>query len=107
MSYALSLINGLPRLISVGSSPTVVNDYFDVVVSGASGQNQRNEAQVTASTTITLPNSISYDGTELLIFVNNIPQDQLLDFNWVGTAPRTQIFFTYDLKAGDHVRFRI
>lgn len=103
----LALINGLPRMQNENSAPTVINQYFDVVLSGASGQNQRNEADCTASTPITIPNSATYTDTELLVFVNNIPQDQLLDFNWVGTAPRTQIFFTYNLKAGDHVRFRI
>jgi hypothetical protein len=103
----LQLINGLPRMASENSAPTVGGEYFDVVVSGASGQNQRNEAQVTASTPVTIPNSATYTDNELIVLVNNIPQDNLLDFNWVGTAPRTQIFFTYNLKAGDHVRFRI
>jgi hypothetical protein len=31
----------------------------------------------------------------------------ILDYNWYGSGTKTQITFTFDLKAGDRVRCRI
>lgn len=62
---------------------------------------------VTSGTAITLPNSGSYIGEEIEVFVNNIPQDSYVDFNFVGTGTRTQISFTYPLRTGDVLRVRI
>lgn len=56
---------------------------------------------------LTLPNSQTYTGIELEVYLNGQRVEDVLDFNWVGTAPRTQITMTFDLIQGDQVRFRI
>jgi hypothetical protein len=62
---------------------------------------------VSAGTPITLPNSITYTGDELEVYLNDIPLENLVDFNYEGTAPRTQISFTFDLRSTDEIRYRI
>lgn len=61
---------------------------------------------VSSGTPITLPNSGTYNGDELEVYLNNIRQEDVLDYNWVGSAPRTQVSFTKDLITGDVLRFR-
>ena len=60
-----------------------------------------------AGTPITLPLSRTYTGEELQVSLNGQETEPVVDFNYVGTAPRTQISFTFELFAGERVRFRI
>ena len=42
MAQKMALVNGLPRMKDESSSPVIYNDYFTVVESGASGENEKN-----------------------------------------------------------------
>ena len=106
MAKKLALVNGIPRMIDESASPTIYDDYIDIVTSGASGPNQLNESSVTAGTPITLPNSGTYMGLELEVYFNGTRIEDVLDYNFVGSGTRTQVSFTFDLKATDRIRFR-
>lgn len=80
-------INGIPR----ARSPY---DEVHTVVSDASGP-----------VTITLPNSGEYTDTELLVELNGQLLRSTIDYNYLGSIPRTQISILRDLTAGWTVRF--
>lgn len=62
---------------------------------------------VTTGTPYTLPNSGDYEGEELEIMLDGQVMDSGSDYNFVGAGPtRTQVSFTFDLLAGDRLRFR-
>jgi len=95
MAKTLQLINGVPRSVD-----TAVADLYDATyVVGGGG--------ITTGTSITLPNSETYSDEELFVHLNNILQETVLDYNYVGgSPPRTQIQFTFDLIEGDRLRFK-
>lgn len=105
MSF-LSLVNGLPRMTQESSSITIQDNSFLVVTSGATGLYQKNEADCTSGTPISIM-GMSYSGDELEVYVNGQRAEDILDYNWYGSGTKTQITFTFDLKAGDRVRCRI
>jgi len=62
---------------------------------------------ITAGTAVTLPSSGSYTTADLEIFMDGQRLTPVLDYNYVGASPpRTQVTFTFDLVAGDVVKFR-
>jgi hypothetical protein len=61
---------------------------------------------ITTGTAITLPNSQTYTDVELEVYLNGQLLEDVSDYNYVGIAPRTQIQMTFDLIAGDRLRFR-
>lgn len=73
--------------------------YDETTVIGVGG--------VTTGVNITLPNAGTYEGDDLEVFLNGEFMDRGIDWNEVGSAPRTDIQFTFDLVEGDRVRFRI
>lgn len=87
----LTISNGIPQ---ARAEQEAYQQDYTVSVSTASG------------TAITLPASETYNSTELFVLVNNVPQDVVLDYTYVGTVPRTQVSFTYTLNVGDVVTFR-
>ena len=62
---------------------------------------------VSAGTPITLPNDYTYTGDEMQVWCTNTSLDSGYDWNFVGSAPRTQISFTFELKSHDQIRIRI
>ena len=96
MAKFLTLVNGVPRMVSESSSLTI---YDQTTVIGVGG--------LATGSPLTLPNAQTYTGDELEVYFNGQRVEDVLDFNWVGTAPRTQVTFTFDLVQGDAIRLRI
>ena len=62
---------------------------------------------ITAGTAVTLPNSQTYNSSELNVFLNGQKLEVTFDYTYVGSVPRTQIQFTFDLVVGDMIEFNI
>jgi hypothetical protein len=63
---------------------------------------------ITTGTNITLPSSQTYSDVELEVYLNGQLMQSVVDYNYVGALPpRTQIAMTFDLIAGDRLRFRM
>lgn len=107
MAKKLALINGLPRMVDESASPVIYDDYLKVVASGASGANEINLADVETGDNITLPNSGSYEGEELEVYLNGDRLQDVFDYNYVGSGTKTQISMTFDLEVNDILRFRV
>jgi hypothetical protein len=95
MAKFLQIVNGVPRMASE-SAAVAIYDQTTLLVAG-----------VTTGTAITLPASGTYTGEELEVRLNGVKQDSAIDYNFVGSPPRTQISMTYDLVAGDYLNFRV
>lgn len=95
MGRFLRLVNGIPRQADESSASVIYDESVDLV------------GTLTTGTNYTLPNSGSYTGEELEVFLDGQTLDSGSDFNFVGAGPtRTQVVFTFDLLAGDRLRFR-
>jgi len=101
---AARFVNGVLRGVDVESTlPTIYAQSLEVVASGA-GANQIN-GPITSGTPVTLPSSGTYSNDDLFIFLNGVKMDSIFDYNFVGTVPRTQVSFTFDLVANDKIEF--
>ena len=90
---ALKLVNGIPRLVELAAAYDEVYAISTTIATG---------------TPITLPNSGSYTtGKDLIVFLNDVLLEPIIDYNYVGSSPRTQITLTFDLYNKDRIRFRI
>ena len=95
MGRVLRIVNGVQRQVDESASPTI---YDEVTVLAS---------PVSTGSAVTLPSAKTYTSAELEVYLNQIRLNPLTDYNYVGTAPRTQISFTFDLLATDKIRFRI
>lgn len=78
------------------------------VVSGAPGNVNEITGPIAAGTPITLPDSVTYEDTDLQVFFNGQQVDVVSEYNYEGAGPtRTQISFTFDLEVGDDMSFRV
>jgi hypothetical protein len=102
MAKKLALSNGLPRMIEESSAPTIYDETLEVVSSGA-GAGQIN-GPITAGTPVTLPSSQTYTGDELEVYLDGSRLVPVLDYTFNSS---TTVAFTFELKAGDVIRFRI
>lgn len=94
---ALKLVNGVPRMVDIGTSAGAVYDETIFI-----GSNQ------SPGSTFTLPNGGNYDDIDLEIFVDGHFMEPTIDYNYVGVAPnRTQITFIEGLNQGSRLRFRV
>jgi hypothetical protein len=93
MASFLQLINGVPRMVA---DTTVYDQTYTIPAGG-----------VSAGVPITLPSSKTYNSSELEVQLNGVGMFVTSDYNYVGSVPRTQISFTYDLPQNYVVRFRI
>jgi hypothetical protein len=93
---ALKIVNGVPRMVTL-ASPDDIYDETVVIPDGG----------LAAFSNITLPESQEYTGAELQVYLNGQRMEDLIDYTYVGSAPRTQINTNYDLYEGDRVRFII
>lgn len=94
MGNFLRLTNGIPRSVAEASATTIYDESVDIV------------STITAGTAYTLPSSGNYVGEELEIFFNTATLDSGPDYTFVGSGTKTQVAFTFDLLAGDRLRFR-
>jgi hypothetical protein len=94
MGKFLRLDNGVPRSFDEAASSTI---YDQATVVGST---------ITTGTPVTLPASGTYDSQELEVYLNGQVLDDVVDYNFEGSPPRTQVSFTFDLVAGDRIRFR-
>lgn len=71
-------------------------------------RNYHQPGAVSALDPITLPNSMTYEGDELTVLLNNVPQEYVVDYNYEGAGPiRTQISFTKDILVTDTIGYII
>ena len=103
MGKFLRLINGVPRMEEESSLGAIQEGTLRVVASSpGSGEIV---GPIAANTSITLPNSIEYTDADLNIFFDGQKLIPTLDYTYVGTAPRTQVQFTFELLVGDLLFF--
>lgn len=88
--------NGFPKMFDESSTPTIYDQSLTMGIGG-----------LPTGTPLTLPSSQTYDSLELEVYLNNVRLTPIADYNYVGTVPRTQVSFTFDLLQSDVVRFRI
>lgn len=93
-SRALSLINGIGRMITISS----LDSFYDQTITYGSF--------LASGSSITLPSSGQYDSSELRVFLNGAYLELGQDYTYVGLAPRTQIQILRDIYSGDLLRFR-
>ena len=93
-SKALSLINGIGRMITVSS----ISAFYDESITYSS--------TVTSGSSITLPSSGQYTGADLRVFLAGQFLEVGQDYTYLGLAPRTQIQILRDIYSGDILRFR-
>lgn len=95
MGKFLRLVNGYPRMVDEAASSTIYDESVDI------------GSTISTGTPYTLPSSGEYEGDELEVYLDGQVLDSGSDFNFVGAGPtRTQVTFTFDLLAGDRLRFR-
>lgn len=96
MAKVLQIVNGVPRMTTLAIADST---YDETLVVNAGG--------ITTGTPITLPNSGSYTGDELEVFLNGQFLEPVIDFNIEGVSPPyTQISLTFDVNEGERLRFR-
>lgn len=89
----LKIVNGVPKHVSLVSAGVYEED-IDVT------------STITTGSPVTLPNSGTYENVELEVFLNGNRLSAGADYNYVGSPPRTQVSFTFDLLNGDKLKFR-
>lgn len=94
MGRFLRISNGAPRSFDEASSPTIYDETLNV------------NSTITTGTPVTLPASGTYDSAELEVYLNGQRLTVTEDYDYVGSPPRSQVTFTFDLISGDKVRFR-
>ena len=94
MGKFLRIVNGVPRSFDEASSTPIYDQAIDIA------------SQITTGTPVTLPAGGTYDSQELEVYFNGQVLDDVTDYNFVGSAPRTQVAFTFQLEIGDKIRFR-
>lgn len=104
MANFLALVNGVPRMV-----PGTGVDIYDqsLIVVGSSPGAGQILGPVIAGTPVTLPASQTYSSIELQVYLNGDRLEAVFDYTYVGSIPRTQISFTFDLVVDDRIDFRI
>ncbi len=105
MAKFLRLVNGVPRSFDE-SSTTSIYDQSLTLVASSPGANQI-IGPITTGTGITIPGSQTFTAAELQIYLNGDRLETVFDYTYIGSPPRTQIQFTFDLVVGDRIDFRI
>jgi hypothetical protein len=101
---ALSLVNGIPRMVAITASEVSIYDETLTVVQSSPGPNQIAVANVATGVPITLPNSGSYNNLNLEIYLNGNRLDDVFDYNILSS---TQFSFTFSGAVGDSIRMRV
>jgi hypothetical protein len=103
MAKFTRLVNGFLRSFDESGALPAIQEGSLTVVASSPGPNEI--LAVTAGTNITLPASITYTDTELNVFFDGQKLIPALDYNYVGSPPRSQITLTFDLAVGDVLFF--
>lgn len=106
MARVLELINGVPRMRDETGGAITIYDESITIVASSPGANEL-VGPIVTGTPVTLPSSKTYDSNELEVYINGQRIEDVFDYNLVGSPPRTQVSFTFDLEIGDIIRFRI
>lgn len=102
MAYKLALVNALPRMVAEAASPTIYDETLQVVASSpGAGQIL---GPITAGTPVTLPSGQTYTSNELEVYLGMDRLIPVYDYNFNSS---TTVTFTFELLAGDLLRFRI
>jgi hypothetical protein len=102
MARKLALVAGIPRMVDEAASPAIYDENLLVVSSGA-GAGEIN-GPISAGTSVSLPGGQTYTGDELEVYIGPDRLRPVLDYAY---ASATQVQFTFQLVAGDNLRFRI
>jgi hypothetical protein len=84
MARYITLSNGIPHL-AVDPGVSLYDQPFVLT------------STITAGTAVTLPAGGTYTSTDLQITLNGQVLEDTFDYNWLGSPPRTQVSFTFDL----------
>ena len=95
MAKKLALVNGLPRMVEETASVTIYDQTYTVV------------SDIGTGVPVTLPSGGTYTSEELEVRLNGVRMDSGIDYNFVGSPPRTQVAFKFDLVIGDQLNFRV
>lgn len=98
----LELVNGIPRMQPEAASTTIYDETIEIVSSGATA-GQLN-GPITSGTPITLPASQTYTNDELEVYLSGDRLTPVFDYTYNSS---TTVAFTFELQAGDLIRFRI
>lgn len=98
----LELINGLPRMTAEAGAPTIYDETLTVVSSGA-GAGEIN-GPISAGVPIALPSGKTYTGDELEVYLDGDRLTPVFDYTFDSS---TEVAFTFEIKVGDVIRFRI
>lgn len=93
---AFLAVNGRNLILKADSS-SVYREVLAVVDDTPLNGNEI-QGPIAAGTPVTLPNSGTYSGDELVITLNGIDLIPLLHYTYVGTGTRTQVSFTSKLE---------
>ena len=96
MGRFLRIYNGVARSFDEASSISIYDQSVTILGGGLS-----------TGLPLTLPTSQTYSNIELEVYLNGVRLEPIADYSYVGSIPRTQISFTFDLIATDVIRFRI
>lgn len=102
MGKFLQLSNGIAKSFDESGSPAIYDETIEIV-EFSPGANQLT-GPISAGTGITLPNSQTYTGDELQVFLNGSRLDDVIDYNHTSS---TQVEFLFNLEVGDLIRFYI
>lgn len=91
-TQALQLVNGVARM------QTILPTIYDREETGLT---------ITSGVAHSLPISQTYNSTELHIIINGIVMNVIDDYNYVGSPPRTQVTFTFNIVSTDFLRYII
>lgn len=107
MGRFLRLVNGVARSFDESGTPTIYDERL-TIVAGAPANSNEMTGPVNAGVNVTLPDSGSYTGLELQIYLNGDRLESVADYAYVGgSPPRTQVQFTFGLVVGDAIDFVI
>jgi hypothetical protein len=102
MSQKLALVMGIPRMVDESASPTIYDQTISVVASSPGAGEIL--GPISAGTPITLPLGKTYISDELEVYLSGERMKSVFDYNFNSA---TTVTFTFQLLAGDYVRFRI
>jgi len=105
MARKLALVSGIPRMVDESASPTIYDETLDIVASSPGAGEI--VGPISTGTPITLPSSKTYNSDELEVRLDGQKMDDLFDYIYEGTIPRTQISFAFDIWVGARINFRI
>lgn len=97
------LVNGIWRQ-TVSVQPYTVPYQTSLLVVASGATTGQINGPITSGTAITLPNSQTYNSTELLLKLNGLSLTVGVDYTNTST---TQITFLYNLVVGDLIEFII